>query len=180
MRRTHRVTVVVACVVVGLVLVCFSGNPTYSSLQVFNQPTLNQMAPDFKLPDQTGKQYSLRDFRGKVVLLDFWASWCGPCRVSMPHVQKLHSRYQSKGLKVIGINIEGPTPRATSFLKNGKFDFMILYDRGNWDSQIAKLYGVRGIPKAFLIDREGILRFSGHPIQLTEALIEKTLNAKKS
>jgi hypothetical protein len=56
---------------------------------------------------------------------------------------------------------------------------MVLYDQGNWNSQMAKLYGVRGIPKTFLIDRQGILRFSGHPVQLTEALIQQTLNAKK-
>jgi peroxiredoxin len=150
-----------------------TGGSTASFTQQVSQP-----APDFTLPDQSGKSVSLRKFRGKVVLLDFWASWCGPCRQTMPHVQTWHEQYQRTGLKVIGINIEGPTPRALNYLKTGNYTFTVLFDQGNWTSQIAQLYGIGHIPQTFLIDRNGVIRFRGHPLRLTEALLQETLNGK--
>jgi thiol-disulfide isomerase/thioredoxin len=159
--------------VASLILILLSIDSTRSFTQ-----QVSQVAPDFALPDQSGKSYSLRDFRGKVILLDFWASWCGPCRMTMPHVQKWHEQYQDKGLRVIGVNIEGPSPRALNYLQNGKYNFMILFDQGNWNSQIAQLYSVRSIPQAFLIDRKGNVRFRGHPLQLSEEFLQEVLKGR--
>lgn len=139
---------------------------------------VNQRAPDFTLPNRSGQSVSLRDFRGQVVLLDFWATWCGPCRRTMPRIQKWHEQYQNQGLKVIGVNIEGPLPRTFNFLKTGKYSFLVLFDQGNWRSQIIRLYGVRGIPQTLLIDRNGTVRYRGHPLALSEELIQQVLNEK--
>lgn len=136
---------------------------------------LGQPAPDFVLPDQSGRMISLRRLRGRVVLLDFWATWCGPCRRTMPHVQRWHEQYKDRGLKVIGINIEGPLPRVFRYLDAGKYGFTVVFDQGNWRSQIAQLYGVHSIPYTFLVDRKGIIRYRGHPLRLSEKLLQAVL-----
>jgi len=157
----------------SLTMILLTGESTESFTQQVSQP-----APSFTLPDRSGQSVSSRQFRGQVVLLDFWASWCGPCRQTMPQVQKWHDQYQAQGLKVIGVNIEGPTPRALNYLQNGNYKFMVLFDQGNWRSEIVQLYGVYSIPQTFLIDRNGIVRYRGHPLRLPETLLQATLKGR--
>ncbi len=139
---------------------------------------LGQPAPDFVLPDRSGQMISLRELRGRVILLDFWATWCRPCRRTMPHVQKWHEQYKDRGLKVIGVNIEGPLPRVFRYLDAGKYAFTVVFDQGNWRSQIVQLYGVHSIPYTFLIDRRGIIRYRGHPLRLPERLLQAVLRER--
>ncbi len=99
----------------------------------------------------------LNQYRGKVVYLDFWASWCGPCRESFPWLSNLAREYSSKQLVVIGVNVDQDRARAERFLNETPASFAILYDpRG----ELATTYKVAGMPSAVLIDREGRIRYS--------------------
>ncbi|MHC4538349.1 MAG: ankyrin repeat domain-containing protein [Planctomycetota bacterium] len=117
-------------------------------------PLIGKTAPSFTLPDVSGKRVSLSDFRGKVVLLDFWATWCGPCRQAIPHLQALHKKYKDQGLVVVGINNEKDHDKVKKFSEE-QISYVVLLDA---DEQFEE-YGVRGIPTAFYIDREGKIRY---------------------
>jgi peroxiredoxin len=108
-------------------------------------------APDFTLTDLDGHPFQLKSQRGKAVLMEFWASWCGPCRLEMPIVEKLHRRFQHKGLTVVGINDEDPEV-AQEFLQDKEFTFPMLVDK---DGEVADSYEVDAIPTLVLVDREG-------------------------
>jgi thiol-disulfide isomerase/thioredoxin len=131
-------------------------------------------APDFTLPDREGRTLSLRDLRGRPVLVDFWASWCGPCKQTMPEIEKIHRKYGAR-LQVVGINIEGRSPDVLSYLEKGGYSFRVLFDSGNWQGSTVRGYGVTSIPRTFLIDREGRILFSGHPNSLQQAQLEAAL-----
>jgi thiol-disulfide isomerase/thioredoxin len=132
-------------------------------------------APSFSLEDRDGRRVSLSHFRGRPLLIDFWASWCGPCRRSMPAIEQLYRNYRARGLQVVGINIEGRTPKALDYVTAGGFTFPILFDSGNWESPVARSYGVSSIPRTFLIDGEGKIVYAGHPASLSESLVEAEL-----
>jgi len=108
-------------------------------------------AADFTLADLEGKQLNLRSLRGKVVLLDFWASWCGPCRVELPHIEKLHREFKDQDLVVLGINDEEPEI-AREFLKKKGYTFTSLVDD---QREVAQGYQVHGIPQVFVIGKDG-------------------------
>jgi len=135
-------------------------------------------AEDFTLPDESGKPVSLSSFRGRPVLLDFWATWCGPCRESMPAVQKLHEKYGPRGLVVLGVNIEGRDEVVSKYLRDGSYNFKFLFDSGDFASKTAKLYKLRGIPRTFLIDKAGKVRLTGHPTSMPTDLIETLLSER--
>ena len=141
------------------------------------QATVNNPAPEFTLVSRSGKKVSLKDYRGRVVLIDVWATWCGPCRRTMPEIQKWHDRYHKRGLAVLGVNIEGRLPQVFQYIDQNRYTFPVLFDEGNWQSQITKLYGVKGIPRSFLIDRQGMLVWAGHPMELSETFLNKLLSA---
>jgi len=114
-----------------------------------------QKAEDFTLNDLAGKPVKLSSLKGKVVLLDFWATWCGPCRVEMPSIQKLHARFKNKGLVVLGINYGEEASRVKPFLVKNGYDFRILLDR---EQRVGQRYQVGGIPTLFIIDKTGVIR----------------------
>jgi thiol-disulfide isomerase/thioredoxin len=142
---------------------------------VLSAAGLTTLAPSFSLEDRGGRRVSLSDFRDRVVLLDFWATWCAPCRASMPKVEKLHQRFGSRGLQVIGINIEGRSDEVIEYIDDGGYSFLFLFDGGNWRSNISRAYGVTSIPRSYLIDRRGRVLYAGHPANLSEALVEASL-----
>lgn len=121
-------------------------------------------APSFKLTSIDGKTVSLSDLRkdparkgaNRVVLLDFWATWCPPCRKATPHLQKLHEKYGNKGLVVVGLALDkGGADDVKPFVKKHKLTYTILVDSS---SKVARQYGVRGIPTAYIIDKKGVIR----------------------
>jgi thiol-disulfide isomerase/thioredoxin len=99
---------------------------------------------------------SLADLKGQIVLVNFWASWCGPCRQEMPILEQLNHQYRSKGVTLIGINVEPDSAAATTWLKATPVSFPILYDV---DSKISKLYEVQGMPNTVILDRKGVVRY---------------------
>jgi len=113
-------------------------------------------APDFTLPSLSGSNVRLSELKGDVVLLNFWASWCGPCRLEMPLLNKLHNKYKGIGFTVIGVNVEESTAAAQDFLNENKVSFPILWDTQN---KVSKQYNVQAMPTTVMIDRDGQVRY---------------------
>jgi peroxiredoxin len=111
-----------------------------------------QSAPEIALKDMSGKAVKLSDLKGKVVLVDFWASWCGPCRESFPALEKLSKSYKDKGFVVLGINIDNDVAAAQKFLKEVPVSFSVANDAGK---QVAKSYAPPTMPSSYLIDKSG-------------------------
>ncbi len=118
-------------------------------------PKIGKLAPDFKLISLDKQEVSLSDFRGKPVLINFWASWCGPCRIEMPFLQEIHEKWAGKGLVVLGVNLQENPTTVKKFVENAGLTFPILLSPGN---AVPLSYNVRGIPATFLIDADGVIR----------------------
>ena len=142
---------------------------------------VGETAPAFTAQTTGGEDVSLSDFRGKVVLLDFWGAWCPPCRRSMPHLNALVAAYGPQGLVAIVVSTDPSKQDAIDFLTDrGYTGFISVWEPGGKSgSRIAQLYGVSssnvGIPRTFLIDRQGVIRYVGHPLDLPEKTIEGLL-----
>jgi peroxiredoxin len=113
----------------------------------------------FSATDIEGKPISLADYRGKVVLLDFWATWCAPCRAEMPNVKKVYSTYNDKGFEIIGVSMDNSRNSLDTYLKEQNMTWRQIYDGKGWKSEIGQLYAIQSIPATFLIDREGRIRY---------------------
>jgi peroxiredoxin len=107
---------------------------------------------DFSLPLLTGGNASLSSYRGKVVLLNFWATWCPPCRAEMPSMEVLYQRLKNQGLEILAVDLGEDTATVQQFIRNNPYTFPVLLDRNN---RIGSQYGARSIPTTFVIDREG-------------------------
>ncbi len=116
-------------------------------------PLRGQPAPLFTLQDLTGNQVSLGAFKGKPVVINFWATWCGPCRMEIPHLEKLSKKYKSRDLVVIGLNNETNHQQVRTF-SQAEISYTVLL---NGDSEFLR-YGVRGIPCTYYLDENGIVR----------------------
>ncbi len=111
------------------------------------------VAPNFRLTDLSGRPLELSSFKGKVVLIDFWATWCPPCRKMIPHLKELRSAYQGRGFEVIGISVGEDAGTVKSFAKSNGMSYPIAVSS---DGQTEQAYGgIRGIPTTFLIDKQG-------------------------
>jgi cytochrome c biogenesis protein CcmG, thiol:disulfide interchange protein DsbE len=115
-------------------------------------------APAFKLPARTGT-VSLESLRGKVVLVDFWASWCEPCRKSFPWLRRMHDRYASQGLVVVAVNLDKDRDAADRFLQDNPAPFLVAFDPAG---KTAEAFKVPGMPTSFLVDAAGNVVYS-HP-----------------
>jgi len=113
-------------------------------------------APDFTLHSRSGHNLRLSDYRGQVVLLNFWASWCGPCRQEMPLLEVLYKRYHKLGFTILGVNVDTDSTKANNYLRDIKVSFPVLYDNQN---AVAKNFNVNAMPTTVIIDRNGKMRF---------------------
>lgn len=129
------------------------------ALPLFGAVDTNAPAPDFTLNAQSGKPVELTQFKGQVVMLNFWASWCGPCRQEMPLLDSIYKKYGKLGFTMIGVNVEPDSKAANDWLKQTPVTFPILYDT---DSKVSKLYGVSGMPSTVILDRKGTVRMIHH------------------
>ena len=116
----------------------------------------SETAPDFTLKSATGANLKLSEFRGEVVLINFWASWCGPCRQEMPLLSELHEQYRDLGFTVLGVNVEEDTRQARKLLEAAPVSFPVLFDS---DSTVSREYNVAAMPSTMLVDRNGMLRY---------------------
>lgn len=117
---------------------------------------MNQAAPDFTLKSMAGDNLKLSEQAGTVVMVNFWASWCGPCRTEMPLLNDLYLKYKDLGFTIFGVNVEQDTALARSFINKQPVDFPILFDASN---TVSKAYNVVAMPSTVLIDRDGNMRY---------------------
>ncbi len=134
--------------------------------------------PDFTLPDPAGNGVSLKDFRGRLVMLNFWASWCVPCREEMPAIERLYQEFRNKGFVILGVNVRDKREDALALMKELGVTYPVVFDPpGRW----VLAYGAWGLPNTYLIgpSGEGIARLRGHADWYTpgaRALIQALLN----
>ncbi len=114
-------------------------------------------APDFTLKSNGGNNLRLSEHRGQVVLINFWASWCGPCRQEMPVLDEIQKKYQKLGFTILGVNVDKDIAAANRILNDIPVSFPILYDTGN---AVSELMNVDAMPTTVLIDRNGDIRFT--------------------
>ena len=118
-----------------------------------------QTAPDFALKSSTGENLRLSEYRGEVVMINFWATWCGPCRQEMPLLDELYSRYSRVGFSLLGVNIDDNSSKAMNMVEELGVSFPVLFDSSK---EVSKLYEVEAMPVTVLIDREGTVRYVHH------------------
>ncbi|HTX64432.1 MAG TPA: TlpA disulfide reductase family protein [Opitutaceae bacterium] len=123
-------------------------------------------APDFAATAADGHAVKLSDFRGRFVLIDFWATWCGPCKAAMPHLEKIHRRFGDRGLVVLGVCVWDSPANFRSWLTRPEVPttYRKVYDPAGQRSEQSiarRLYNVSGIPTFYLVDRNGVIRFAG-------------------
>jgi peroxiredoxin len=122
--------------------------------------TLSGPAPGFSLQTRDGQQVSLASLKGKVVMVNFWATWCVPCRQEMPHLQALYERYNSLGFELLAVNVEKNNAEgARKWLEETPVTFPVLFDPNN---EVTKLYKVQTMPSTVLVARDGTMRFIHH------------------
>ncbi|MBT3205756.1 MAG: TlpA family protein disulfide reductase [Gammaproteobacteria bacterium] len=117
---------------------------------------MNTPAADFTLKSLSGKNLKLSEYAGNVVLLNFWASWCAPCRLEMPLLNDLHNKYEKLGFVILGVNVEEQTDEARAYITDRPVDFPILFDDQN---SVSKQYNVIAMPTTVMIDRNGNMRY---------------------
>lgn len=113
-------------------------------------------APDFALKSSTGENLRLSEYRGEVVMVNFWATWCGPCRQEMPLLDELYQRYERVGFNLLGVNIDDDSRKAMKMIEELGVNFPVLFDSRK---EVSRLYEVDAMPVTVLIDREGNVRY---------------------
>ena len=123
--------------------------------------------PDFNEKDLTGKPLSTANYKGKVVLIDFWATWCGPCRAEVPNVVAVYNKHHSNGFEIIGISLDRQPDKAKleSYTKENKMPWPQFFDGQFWNNKLSTKYGVRSIPATYLLDGEGKIIGKGDDIR---------------
>jgi cytochrome c biogenesis protein CcmG/thiol:disulfide interchange protein DsbE len=135
----------------ALVLFALIGMPALALAVEVGEPP-----PEISLPDMNGKAFSLAAHRGKVVVVDFWASWCAPCKEEMPVLESLYKRFKDKGLVVVGVSVDNEAANAKKFLTGVKVSFPIVHDAGH---VVADKFKPPRMPTSYIIDKAGKIRF---------------------
>ena len=152
-------------------------NPSDAS-EASHSVGVGKPAMDFQVTDLKGQALSLKKYRGKVVLLDFWATWCIPCKVETPYIKKVYDRYKDQKFEVIGISLDRGKPELEAYIKEENITWPQYLDT---EGTVAKMYNVTGIPATFLIDREGVVRKVGlRGDALETAVAELVMGSKPS
>ena len=148
-----------------------AGTPPAASAAAAGPKTL----PSFSLPDLEGKIHETKEWKGKVVVIDFWATWCVSCRETIPVLQRLKAKYGEKGLVVAGITVDkGPKEKVAKFARKMKMDYQILWDA---EDTLSKPFGYEGLPSVYVFGRDGALikampQYTAAQEKEMEALVE--------
>ncbi|HSB81134.1 MAG TPA: TlpA disulfide reductase family protein [Candidatus Methylomirabilis sp.] len=135
----------------GLAWPVFAATDPFETLGL-QEPKEHVEAPDFTLPNGAGKKLQLKDFRGGVVFLNFFATWCEPCRLEMPGMERLSQAYKNKGLVVLAVGMHESAKRVRAFMQELKLSFPAVVDA---DGSVGFMYGIRPIPTTYLVARDG-------------------------
>jgi peroxiredoxin len=133
----------------------FYVNNLHVQIAAARKTIIGSLAPDFTLPDTSGNNVSLSSLRGKIVLIDFWASWCQPCMKEMPNVKKMYADFHSKGLEIMGVSLDKSRSGWINAIKNHNLSWIHVSDVKYWQSMVVPLYNISGIPYTVLIDKDG-------------------------
>lgn len=136
--------------VVSLLLALIAATGTVTAKEMSGK------AKDFTLPSRSGENVRLAELQGEVVLVNFWASWCGPCRKELPKLEEMHQKYKDLGVTILGINIDETRELSQKLLKDVEVNFPVLYDH---DSEVAEPYNIQAMPSTFIIDKSGNFRY---------------------
>ncbi len=141
--------------------------------QIKEKVGIGKKAKDFTVTLFSGDEFTLSAQKGKVILIDFWASWCGPCRKEMPNLKKYYNEFKDKGFEIIGISLDRDKLALEEFLKKENVGWKISFTGKGWDDDTARLYSVNSIPSTWLVDKKGMLRYFGlRGEELREAISE--------
>jgi peroxiredoxin len=153
--------------------VALAGLPTFDGWSMGSRvPTVGMQAEDFRLTDLAGKEQSLGQYRGKIVLLNFWATWCKPCTTEMPAMQTTYDKLRDKGFVVLAVNELEDDAKVREHIKQYGHTFPVLMDH---DNKVANQFGVFGLPVSVFIDQEGRVQEYIKGGLLTEQKIEETV-----
>ncbi|HMF86196.1 MAG TPA: TlpA disulfide reductase family protein [Nitrospiraceae bacterium] len=166
-RKTNTVFVVL------VLLVASVGLPAFDVWSMGSRvPTVGMQAEDFRLTDLEGKQQSLSQYRGKIVLVNFWATWCKPCTTEMPAMQTIYDKLRDKGFVVLAVNELEDDAKVREHIKQYGYTYPVLMDH---DNKVANQFGVFGLPVSVFIDEKGVVQEYIKGGLLTEQKIEETL-----
>jgi peroxiredoxin len=166
-RMWLRICLLAMSIIVAAFLVRCEGekksNPGNKKSEISETPKLKEspqegfLAPNFSLQDLSGKPVSLGDFKGKVVLLNFWASWCGPCKIEIPALKRLYQLRKEKGFEILAVSMDrASVSKIASFVASNEMNFPVLV---NPQGDVGGGYWVRAIPTSFLLDKKGVIRW---------------------
>jgi len=166
-RRSNTVLILIA------LLVALAGLPAFDVWSMGSRvPTVGMQAEDFQLADLDGKTQSLSQYRGKIVLVNFWATWCKPCTTEMPAMQTMYDKLRDKGFVVLAVNELEDDAKVREHIKQYGHTFPVLMDR---DNKVANQFGVFGLPVSVFLDQEGRVQEYIKGGLLTEQKIEETV-----
>ena len=116
---------------------------------------IGNIIPDFSITDLNGKSKSIKEFRGKTVMLNFWATWCPPCRAEMPSMEKLWNKSKNKNFVIIAVSVDqSPTSKVAEFIKTNKYTFPVFHDA---NGKLAAMFLIRSIPTTYIVDKSGVI-----------------------